>query len=185
MVTRTSGAAEGTETVEVIYSAEAIARRIDELAQVIADLKLDRLLVVPVLTGSFVFAADLLRGLHRAGLSPEVDFISLSSYRRGTKSVGQVDILRDVQIDVVGRSVLLIDDILDTGRTLAYAKDLIAARGAARVVSCVLLEKKSHRAVAVDADYVAFECPPVFVVGYGMDLAGRFRELPFVGRVAS
>ena len=176
--------APGTEVVEVIYSAEAIALRIDELAKAVAGLRLDRLLVVPILTGSFVFAADLLRGLHRAGIMPEVDFISLSSYRRGTKSVGQVDILRDLQLDVAGRNVLLIDDILDTGRTLAYAKDLIAARGAARVVSCVLLEKKSRRAVTVDADFVAFECPPVFVVGYGMDLAGRFRELPFVGRVA-
>ncbi len=184
MTTSMSDSVEGMEKVEIVYSAEAIARRIDELAQAIAGLKLDRLLVVPVLTGSFVFAADLLRALHRAGLTPEVDFISLSSYRQGTKSVGQVDILRDLQLDVAGRCVLLIDDILDTGRTLAYANDLIAARGAARVVSCVLLEKKSRRAVAVDADYVAFECPPVFVVGYGMDLAGRFRELPYVGRIA-
>lgn len=173
------------EAIEVIFPAEVIARRIDELARAVAGIGLERLLVVPVLTGSFVFAADLLRGLHHAGLTPEVDFISLSSYRDGTRSVGQVDILRDLELDVTGRDVLLVDDILDTGRTLAFAKDLIAARGAARVVSCVLLEKKSRRAVAVDADFVAFDCPPVFVVGYGMDLAGRFRELPYVGRVTS
>lgn len=173
----------GTEAIEVIYTAEAIAGRIAELAEAIAGLKLDRLLVVPILTGSFVFAGDLLRGLHGAGLAPEVDFLSVSSYRDGTKSVGQVDILRDLQLDVAGRNVLLVDDILDTGRTLAFAKDLITARGAARVVSCVLLEKKVRRAVAVEADFVAFDCPSVFVVGYGMDLASRFRELPFVGRV--
>ncbi len=177
--------APGTETIEVIYTAEAIADRITELAETVAALKLDRLLVVPILTGSFVFAGDLLRGLHRAGLAPEVDFLSVSSYRDGTKSLGQVDILRDLRLDVAGRDVLLIDDILDTGRTLAFAKDLIAARGAKRVISCVLLDKRARRSVAIEADYVAFDCPPVFVVGYGMDLASRFRELPFVGRVVA
>ncbi|MBN9259359.1 MAG: hypoxanthine phosphoribosyltransferase [Hyphomicrobium sp.] len=175
--------APGMEAIEVIYTAESIADRIAVLAEGIAALKLDRLLVVPILTGSFVFAGDLLRGLHWAGLAPEVDFLSVSSYRDGTKSVGKVDILRDLKLDVAGRNVLVIDDILDTGRTLAFAKDLIAARGAAQVVTCVLLDKKTRRAVAIEADYVAFECPPVFVVGYGMDLASRFRELPFVGRI--
>lgn len=173
----------GPEAVEVIYTAETIAGRIAELADAIAGLKLDRLLVVPILTGSFVFASDLLRGLHRAGLAPEVDFLSVSSYRDGTKSVGKVDILRDLKLDVSGRNVLLVDDILDTGRTLAFAKDLISARGAERVITCVLLDKRARRAVAVEADFIAFDCPPVFVVGYGMDLASRFRELPFVGRV--
>jgi hypoxanthine phosphoribosyltransferase len=177
--------APGTEAIEVIYTAEAIADRITELAEAVAGLNLDRLLVVPILTGSFVFASDLLRGLHRAGLAPEVDFLSVSSYRDGTKSLGQVDILRDLRLDVADRDVLLIDDILDTGRTLAFTKDLIAARGAKRVISCVLLNKRTRRSVAIEADYVAFECPPVFVVGYGMDLASRFRELPFVGRIVS
>jgi hypoxanthine phosphoribosyltransferase len=178
-----SDTAAAAETIEVIYSAEAISNRIAELAETIAGQKLDRLVVVPILTGSFVFASDLLRGLHRAGLAPEVDFLSVSSYRDGTKSVGRVDILRDLKLDVAGRDVLIIDDILDTGRTLAFAKDLIAARGAKRVMTCVLLDKKERRAVAVEPDFVAFACPPVFVVGYGMDLASRFRELPFVGRV--
>ena len=172
-----------TDAIEVVFPAEVIAQRIDALAEDIAALGLERLLAVPVLTGSFVFAADLLRGLHAAGLAPEVDFLSLSSYREGTRSLGQVEIIRDLQLEVAGRNVLLIDDILDTGRTLAFAKDLIVARGATRVVSCVLLEKKVRRAVAIEADLVAFECSPVFVVGYGMDLAGRYRELPFVGKV--
>lgn len=178
-----AGTAAGKEAIEVIYTAEAIAGRIAELAEAIARQKLERLLAVPILTGSFVFASDLLRGLHHAGLAPEVDFLSVSSYRDGTKSVGQVDILRDLKLDVAGRDVLVIDDILDTGRTLAFAKDLIAARGAKRVITCVLLDKKARRAVAIEADFVAFECPAVFVVGYGMDLASRFRELPFVGRL--
>lgn len=175
---------EAKETaVEVLFSPEVIARRLDELCREIAAIGMERPLVVPVLTGSFVFSADLLRGLHGAGLAPEVDFLSLASYRRGTKSSGTVEILRDMELDVADRDVLLVDDILDTGRTLAYAKDLIAARGARRLLTCVLLNKRVRRAVAIEADFVAFECPPVFVVGYGMDLANRYRELPFVGRV--
>lgn len=172
-----------TPALEVVYSPEVIAARIEELCREIAAVRLERLLVVPVLTGSFVFSADLLRGLHRAGLSPEVDFLSLASYRQSTISSGSVDILRDMELDVSGRNVLLVDDILDTGRTLAYAKDLLSARGAGRLLTCVLLNKQVRRAVSIEADYVAFDCPPVFVVGYGMDLANRYRELPYVGRV--
>jgi hypoxanthine phosphoribosyltransferase len=169
--------------VEIVYSSETIAERIDALAREVSTGGLENMLVIPILTGSFVFSADLLRSLHRAGLSPEVDFLSLASYRRGTHSSGSVDILRDLELEVAGRDVLLIDDILDTGRTLAFAKDLIAARGARRIATCVLLNKRVRRAVAIEADFVAFECPPVFVVGYGMDLAHRYRELPFVGRI--
>ena len=173
------------EGIEVIYSPEQIAERVSALAREIAARASAALLVIPVLTGSFVFSADLLRGLHKAGLQPEVDFLSLASYRKATTSSGSVDILRDMELDVAGRDVLLVDDILDTGRTLAFAKDLIAARGARRISTCVLLNKRVRRAVVIEADFVAFECPPVFVVGYGMDLAHRYRELPFVGRVAT
>ncbi|MDX2159350.1 MAG: phosphoribosyltransferase [Hyphomicrobiaceae bacterium] len=171
--------------LEVLFSPEAIARRIDELALEIAAAELERPLVVPIMTGSFMFSADLLRGMHRAGLTPEVDFLSLTSYRHGTISSGSVGLVRDMELDVAGRDVLVVDDILDTGRTLAYAKDLIAARGARRLLTCVLLNKPVRRAVPMVADFVAFECPPLFVVGYGMDLANRYRELPFVGRVVS
>ncbi len=177
-------AAGSVDGIEVVFTPEVIAARIEALANDIVAARLENLLVIPVLTGSFVFSADLLRGLHRAGLTPEVDFLSLASYRRGTQSSGSVDILRDMELDVAGRNVLVVDDILDTGRTLAYAKDLMAARGAATLKTCVLLNKRVRRAVNIEADYVAFECPPVFVVGYGMDLAHRYRELPFVGRLA-
>jgi hypoxanthine phosphoribosyltransferase len=171
------------ETIEVVFSAATIAERIDAMARRIAQVGLDDLLVVAVLKGSFVFAADLLRALYRAGLSPQVDFLSLSSYRMGTTSSGRVEIVRDIEIDVAGRNVLIVDDILESGRTLAFAKDLIVARGAARVATCVLLDKPVRRAAEIAADFRAFECPDVFVVGYGMDLAHRLRELPFVGRV--
>jgi hypoxanthine phosphoribosyltransferase len=171
------------EIVEVVFSADAIAARIGAVARLIADARLEHLLVVAILKGSFVFAADLLRAMHRVGLSPEVEFLSLASYREAVQSSGRVDIIRDIETDVGNRNVLVVDDILESGRTLAFAKELIAARGAARVLTCVLLDKPVKRAVPIDADFTAFECPNEFVVGYGMDLAHRFRELPFVGRI--
>ncbi len=170
--------------VDVIFSADEIARRIEEIAARIAAQKLERPLVVAILKGSFVFAADLIRALHRMGMSPEVDFITLSSYKSGTKSTGRVEILRDIETDVSGRDVLIVDDILESGRTLAFAKDLVSARGANRVMTCVLLRKAVPRAVDITADHYVFDCPAgVFVIGYGMDVAHRFRELPFVGRL--
>jgi hypoxanthine phosphoribosyltransferase len=169
--------------VGTLFSVEQLAKRNSELAAEIAATKFDNLLVVAVLRGSFVFAADLIRALHHAGMAPQIEFIQLSSYRKGTTSSGQVDVIRDIDSDVKGRDVILIDDILESGRTLAFAKDLLAARGAKSVRTCVLLDKKNKRAVNLEADYVGFDCPDVFVVGYGMDVAHAFRELPFVGVV--
>ena len=169
--------------VNVLFSSEAISSRNGELAQEIVGLGCERLLVIAVLKGSFVFAADLIRALHSAGLSPEVEFISLSSYRETTVSSGSVRIVHDIDSEVAGRDVLLVDDILESGRTLAFAKDLLAARGARRVLTCVLLEKPNKRAVRIEADLIGFTCPDVFVVGYGMDVAHAYRELPFVGVV--
>lgn len=169
--------------VRVLFDETAIARRNEELASAVVAAKPDNLLVVAVLKGSFMFAADLLRALHRAGLSPQVEFVHLSSYRDATISSGKVEILRDVQSEVRGRDVLLVDDILESGRTLVFAKDLLMARGAQRVLTAVLLEKPGKRAVSIDADFVGFTCPDVFVVGYGMDAAHAFRQLPFVGLV--
>ncbi len=173
----------GGKRLEVLFSAEQIAERIHEISTQIKAAEMSNLLVVSVLKGSFIFVADLLRSMHAAGLSPEVEFISLSSYREGTTSSGEVKILRDVESQVAGRDVLLIDDILESGRTLAFAKDLMAARGARTVKSCVLLDKPGKRATDIHADFVGFKCPDMFVVGYGMDMAHRFRELPFVGVV--
>jgi hypoxanthine phosphoribosyltransferase len=169
--------------IGVLFSESQIADRITELAREIAARKPERLLVVPVLKGSFIFAADLIRAMHHAGLSPEVDFMMLSSYRAATRSSGQVQVLRDIESDVKGRHVLLVDDILESGRTLAFAKDLISARGAARVYTAVLLNKPGHLAANIGADFECFKCPDKFVVGFGMDMAHQFRELPFVGHV--
>src|SRR3954469_16542529 len=169
--------------VRVLYDEAAIARRNEEMAQAIVQTCSPNLLVVAVLKGSFMFAADLIRALHRQGLAPQVEFVHLSSYRAATVSSGQVSILRDVESAVRGRDVLLIDDILESGRTLVFAKDLLMARGARRVLTAVLLEKPGKRAVTIKADFVGFTCPDLFVVGYGMDIAHSYRQLPFVGVV--
>ncbi|MBS7537721.1 hypoxanthine phosphoribosyltransferase [Ancylobacter lacus] len=174
---------ERTRHVEVLFDAERIAERNRELAQEIVAARPEKLVVIAVLKGSFVFAADLIRAMHGAGLAPEVEFITLSSYRKATVSSGQVTVLRDVETEVRGRDVLLIDDILESGRTLAFAKDLLAARGARRVLVCVLLEKPHKRAVQIHADFVGFDCPDYFVVGYGMDVAHAYRQLPFIGYI--
>lgn len=175
---------DGSSRVRVLFDEEAIARRNEDLARAIAAAAHRDLLVVAILKGSFMFAADLIRALHRAGLSPQVEFIHLSSYRAATVSSGQVQILRDVESNVRDRDILLVDDILESGRTLVFAKDLLSARGARRVQTAVLLEKPGKRAVNIAADFVGFICPDVFVVGYGMDVAHSYRQLPFVGVVA-
>ena len=173
----------GSPRVRVLFDEAAIARRNEDLARAVAATEPKDLLVVAVLKGSFMFAADLIRALHRAGLSPQVEFIHLSSYRAATVSSGRVAILRDVESDVRGRDVLLIDDILESGRTLVFAKHLLASRGASRLLTAVLLEQPGKRSVTINADFVGFTCPDLFVVGYGMDIAHSYRQLPFVGVV--
>ncbi|WP_420407391.1 hypoxanthine phosphoribosyltransferase [Hoeflea sp.] len=168
--------------IDPLFSSEDIAKRNHSMAAEIASNPKKNLLVISVLKGSFIFAADLIRALHAVGLEPEVEFITLSSYGKGTTSQG-VKIIKDIDSDVQDRDVLLIDDILESGRTLRFARDLMYERGAKNVDIAVLLDKRSRREGSLDADYVGFECPDYFVVGYGMDVAYAFRELPFVGVV--
>jgi hypoxanthine phosphoribosyltransferase len=169
--------------IQVLYDEKAIAARTQALAEEIAAAQPKDLLVVAILKGSFMFAADLLRAMHRIGLEPHVEFVHLSSYREGTVSSGTVKILKDIESSVKDRDVLVVDDILESGRTLAFAKDLLTARGARKVMICAMLEKPGKRAVQISADFVGFVCPDVFVVGYGMDVAHSYRQLPFIGRV--
>jgi hypoxanthine phosphoribosyltransferase len=173
----------GKRHVRVLIDEEKIAERVKSLAHEIKAANPADLLVVAVLKGSFMFAADLLRALHNIGVEPQAEFVHISSYGTGTTSSGRLNILKDIDSPVEGRDVLLIDDILESGRTLAFAKDLLVARGAKTVKLCVLLEKPGHRAVQIDADYIGFDCPDLFVVGYGMDVAHSYRHLPFVGFV--
>lgn len=171
------------QNIKVLFSAQEIAARNKVLAQEITQKCHENLLIVAILKGSFMFVADLLRELHHAGLSPEIEFLSLSSYGAGTRSSGKVRIVRDIESDVSGRNVLLIDDILESGHTAAFAKNLLLDRGAKSVEIAVLLDKKEKRALDIEADYAGFACPDYFVVGYGIDKAHTFRELPFVGAV--
>ena len=168
--------------IEVLFDAQKIAERNSTLAEEIALADLKNILVISILKGSFVFAADLIRALHRAGLAPEVEFISVSSYGAGTEA-GQLRLLRDVETDVAGRDVLRIDDILESGNTLRFTRDLMISRGARKVAIVALLDKTMKRKTDLTADFVGFDCPDKFVVGYGMDVGHAFRELPFVGVV--
>ena len=171
------------EVVTPLYSAERIVERVEAIAREIAASSPADLVIVSILKGSFIFAADLIRSLHRDGLKPEIDFIFLASYGTGTSSGGEVKVLRGVETDLAGRDVVIVDDILDSGRTLSFAKALMEKSGARRVRTCVLVDKQVPRVAAVEPDFTGFRCPPVFVVGYGMDLAHRYRELPFIGEV--
>ena len=170
--------------IEVLFSATVIAQRNLELAKQIAARDYKDLLVISVLKGSFIFAADLIRAMHDAGLAPEVEFMMLSTYGAGTKA-GEVKMLRDIDSDVRGRDVLVIDDILESGTTLTHARNILLERGANSVAIAVLLDKRVRRSAdtPLDADFIGFECPDHFVVGYGMDVAHAFRELPYVGVV--
>lgn len=169
--------------ISVLFDEDRIARRVFALADEIVASMGRAPLVIPVLKGSFIFAADLLRALHGAGALPDMDFISLSSYGKGQVSRGEVTITRDTEVDIAGRDVLIVDDILESGRTLAFARDLMMMRGALSVKTCVLLNKPGKLAVEMSADFVGFDCPDKFVIGYGMDVAHAYRQLPFVGVV--
>src|SRR5437868_4613950 len=164
-------------TVSIRFSAAEIAARVDEMAaELAAKLPADTL-VVSVLKGSFVFAADLIRALSHAGANWSMDFLTLSSYGSGTQSSGTVRIVRDIVDDVRGRDVLLVDDILESGLTLSFAKNLLKERGAHRVWVCTLLDKPHKRRTEMTPDFVGFETGDEFLVGYGLDWAHRFRGL--------
>ena len=175
-----SGAA-SRPTVNVRFSATEIAARVELMAAELASKLPPDTLVVSVLKGSFVFAADLIRALSHAGADWAMDFLTLSSYGAGTETSGRVRIVRDIVDDVRGRDVLLIDDILESGLTLSFARNLLKERGARRVWVCTLLDKPARRLVEIDVDYVGFTIPDQFVVGYGLDYGELYRNLRFVG----
>lgn len=170
---------------EILIDKAVIARRVDELVDDIAATAEPRnLVVIGILKGSFMFLADLMRSLHRHNVHPRIDFLTLSSYGAGTESSGSVEIIHDIREDIHGVDILLVDDILDTGRTLDFTRNLMLERGARSVQTCVLLDKKAHRAVEFEADYAGFAIGNHFVVGYGLDYDNLYRELPHIAKVA-
>jgi hypoxanthine phosphoribosyltransferase len=133
--------------------------------------------MVGVLKGAFVFLADLAR---RVELPLEIDFVAVSSYGADTESSGVVRIVKDLDLDISGKHVLLVEDIVDTGLTLAYLVQMLKQRGPASVEVCALLNKPDTRKVDIEVKYCGFEVPPLFVVGYGLDYAEKYRQLPYV-----
>ena len=168
-----------SDIARVLYHESTILSRLDEMAhRITEDYASKEVTVVSILNGSIIFMADLLR---RIPLPLQLDSWSVSSYH-GTKSRGQIHFRQSQIADVRGRHVLLLDDILDIGLTLQAIKEkLVAESGAASIKSCVLLRKNVQRGVEVEADYVGFDIPNEFVVGYGLDYNERYRNLPFIG----
>ncbi|HSH12153.1 MAG TPA: hypoxanthine phosphoribosyltransferase [Desulfurivibrionaceae bacterium] len=169
------------ELVEILIDRPAIANRVNELGrQISADYAGRELLVVGVLTGAFIFTADLVRALD---LDLEVDFIRVASYGAATCSSGQVSLTKDLECQVSARDLLLVEDIVDTGRTLAWLKAHLLARNPASLKVCALIDKSERREVAVEVDYVGFPVAEGFLVGYGLDCGGRYRQLPDIRRL--
>jgi len=163
----------------VLVSESAIRRRVGSLGEELNRYyKGKDLTVIAIVNGALIFTADLLRRLR----SPlRLDCVRASSYHEGTKSLGLPEVIDNMKLDIDGHHVLLVDDILDTGRTLAAVRQLLLSKGALSVRTCVLLDKKARRVVPFEAEYVGFEIPNEFVVGYGLDFAERYRNLPCIG----
>ena len=168
--------------IDTLISAKSIAARIEALAKEITEFyeDTDKLVVVGLLRGSFVFIADLVRELR---MPVEVDFLEVSSYGDSMESSREVRIIKDIRGEIEGRDVLVVEDIIDTGHTMAHVMTLLQSRGPRRLEIATLLDKPSRREVEVKARWVGFEIPDEFVVGYGIDYAQRNRNLPYIGKV--
>ncbi|MDR1377449.1 MAG: hypoxanthine phosphoribosyltransferase [Synergistaceae bacterium] len=170
----------GYRRSEVLFSEEAITERVRILAKkIVSETRGGELLAVGILNGAVIFLSDLLRCMS-PDLDVRMDFMSVSSYGDAAKSSGVVRILKDLGSDIEGKNVLIVEDIIDTGLTLSYLLDILRARRPSSLRTCVLLDKREKREVAVNVDYCGFTIPDVFVVGYGLDCAGKWRHLPSI-----
>ena len=163
----------------VLFSEEELKNRVAEIAaQIDKDYEGKQPLLGSVLRGSFVFMADLVRQIH---LPCTVDFMAVSSYGAGTSSSGQVKIIKDLSEQIEGKDLIVVEDILDSGNTLSYLLQLLQARKPASIRLCTLLDKPERRTKPITADYWGFSIPDAFVVGYGLDYAEHYRNLPYIG----
>ncbi|MEG2118895.1 MAG: hypoxanthine phosphoribosyltransferase [Pseudoflavonifractor sp.] len=163
----------------VLFSAQDLTDRISAMAEEMnRDYAGKAPMLISVLRGSYVFMADLTR---KITLPCTVDFMAVSSYGAGTKSSGQVQITKDLSDDIEGKDIIVVEDILDSGNTLSYLLELLKARKPASMRLCTLLDKPSRRTKEVHVDYVGFTIPDEFVVGYGLDYAEKYRNLPYIG----
>lgn len=168
---------------EVLISEADIQRRVGELAATISldYAGVDDLIMVGVLRGAFIFLADLSR---RLTVNRKVDFIAVSTYGSAVETRGAVRLVMDLRVNIVGRHVLVVEDIVDTGYTLRYLMGMLSARGPRSIKSCVLVRKPAAERVEVPIDYLGFEIPNVWAVGYGLDYKDEFRTLPYIGKVS-
>ena len=167
------------DILKILYTEEEIRTRVQEMGDQLYEQFADKNpLFVGVLNGCFVFMADLVRATQ---VKSELEFIGLSSYRDGTKSSGTVQITRDLQQDITNRHIIVVEDILDSGNTLAFLKNYLLSKGAASITIVTLLDKPSRREKAIYADLAGFEVPDEFVVGYGLDYAQCYRNVPYIG----
>ena len=164
---------------EVLIDEATLKKRVEELGEEITrDYKGKSIVLIGILKGSIPFIADLMRNIRLDDL--EVDYISVSSYGRSTKSSGVVRILKDLDSDIKGKDVIIVEDIIDTGLTLAYLKEYFMGRTPGCLKICTLLDRPSRRKVDIRGDYVGFRVEDRFIVGYGLDVEQRFRNLPFI-----
>ena len=164
---------------QVLYSEEELRQRVKELGcQITADYAGKNPMLISVLRGSYIFMADLTRSIN---LDVTVDFMVVSSYGAGTVSSGQVEIKKDLSDTIEGRDLIVVEDILDSGNTLYYLMDVLKARKPASIRLCTLMDKPERRTKPITADYVGFTIPDAFIVGYGLDYAEKYRNLPYVG----
>lgn len=165
--------------LEVLIDADRIQGRIREMgAEITRDYAGRRPELICVLKGASIFLSDLARAID---LNLSFDFIAVSSYGKGTNSTGEVKIVKDLDEPLEGRDIILVEDILDTGLTLSYLLNNFRSRGATSIRIATLLNKPERRKIQVDADYIGFDIPDKFVVGYGLDFAERYRNLPYIG----
>lgn len=164
---------------EILFSEADLAKKVEELGKKITeDYKGKDLLVIGVLKGSNIFLGDLVR---KIDLNVQIDFIAASSYGRSTESSGVVKILKDLDYSIEGRDILIIEDIIDTGLTLHYLIENFKSRNPKSLEICTLLDKPERRKADIDVKYVGFVIPDEFIVGYGIDYAEKYRNLPFIG----
>lgn len=167
------------DVLRVLLSEDEIREKVRELGgKITADYKNSNLMLVTVLKGAVVFLADLMRQID---VPAEIDFMVVSSYGSGVKSSGVVKIVKDLDVPLAGKDILIVEDILDSGLTLSYIKELLESRGPRSIRIATLLDKLSRRKVDLQADYIGFSVPDEFVIGYGLDYDEKYRNLPYIG----
>ena len=167
------------DVLRVLLSEDEIREKVRELGgKITADYKNSNLMLVTVLKGAVVFLADLMRQID---VPAEIDFMVVSSHGSGVKSSGVVKIVKDLDVPLAGKDILIVEDILDSGLTLSYIKELLESRGPRSIRIATLLDKPSRRKVDLQADYIGFSVPDEFVIGYGLDYDEKYRNLPYIG----